>query len=642
MNPLRINEGSALSDMGHISYIRSDAASDSAAFSINETAGISIDVPRRLGLTHLYIEIFDQTKKQLIKKYELAFSKINKCYDVFYTPVDLKDLGVGLYFARITGFCVIGYIYGFRCGKQICFTKQEVEASIQLSVSKFKYRAPKKNQGGIIYHIFVDRFNKAGKIPPRSDAVMIDDWDNGIPEYPEYPGAHLENNTFFGGNLYGIIQKLDYIASLGVNTIYLSPIFKAYSNHKYDTGDYMTVDEMFGGETALRDLIDAANNRGIGIILDGVFNHTGDDSIYFNKYGKYSSLGAYQSKSSEFYNWYDFQNHPDKYTCWWDIPILPRINPDIPECGEYLAGNGGVVDKYISMGINGFRLDVVDELSDDFVIKIKSMINMRNHDGILYGEVWEDASNKIAYDKRKRYYLGNELDGVMNYPLRTGLIDFLSGNDASSLEFALTDIINNAPKRIRDTQMNLLSTHDTERIISLLGAGKKDGAPNSYLATFKMDADEYSHGKAKLLLAYTALATLPGIPSVFYGDEVGLEGYKDPFNRRPFPWGREDKDILAHYRTIGQIRRKNSVYKDGDFRLLRLDSDNLIFARVKGKFNFVTVLNVSDKPLCFNFASSVKELYTNKRSMEFSVLPNGFAIFKVKITNEMFINEEEL
>jgi glycosidase len=230
----------------------------------------------------------------------------------------------------------------------------------------------------------------------------------------------------------------------------------------------------------------------------------------------------------------------------------------------------------------------------------------------------------------------------MNYPLRTGLIDYFSGNGISTLEYAITDVLNNAPKRIRDMQMNLLSTHDTERIISLLGSGKKDGAKNSYLATFKMDKQEYNTGKNRLMLAYAAIATLPGIPSIYYGDEVGLEGYKDPFNRRPFPWGREDHQILEHYRKMGAIRRKNSVYKDGEFNLIALDKDMFVFERTKGKFKYITFINISKNDIRLCFGKSVREIYSNKRSSEFTVHTESFAIFKSKADNEMFIKEEEL
>ncbi len=642
MNSLKISKDCALSGRGYISFIRNGVPSDSSAFSLTERAKLQISVPRSLGATHVYVEIFDESQTHFLKKYELSWSGfINDC-DSYDTPIELSELGVGLYFCRITAFTCVGYVYGYKDGDTVRFSTDEGNATIQLSVSDFKYRAPKKNLGGIIYHIFVDRFCKEGKVPVRSDAVMIDDWDNGIPEYPLYPGAHLENNTFFGGNIYGIISKLDYMASLGVTDIYLSPIFKAYSNHKYDTGDYMTVDEMFGGEEAFTKLILETKKRGMGIILDGVFNHTGADSIYFNKYGKYDSVGAYQSKDSKYYSWFDFQNYPDKYTCWWDILILPRINHEIPECCEYITGKDGVVEKYASMGIAGFRLDVVDELSNNFVAKIKRALNKKNPSGILYGEVWEDASNKIAYGERKQYYLGKELDGVMNYPLRTGIIEYLSIGNTAALHYALTDIINNAPKRIRDLQMNLLSTHDTERIISLLGSGKKEGVPNSVLATLRMESDEYTLGKKRLLLAYTVLATLPGIPAIFYGDEVGLEGYKDPFNRRPFPWGREDCEILSHYRKTSEIRRKNSVYKDGEFKLIRLNGGSLIFARSKGKFHYITVINPSQKDLNLSFTRTVRELYSGKRAAQFTVSPYGYAVFKTKIINEMFIDEEEL
>ena len=583
-----------------------------SAFEITEKARIIFSVPRALGADSLVIEIYSGDMEYL-DSVSAVWTKISGEYDEYVLKINIKRLGVGLYFLkpRVTAFGRT--LFGHRSGDGLYFSDNASDDGlIQMTVSDFKFDKPEDIYGGIIYHIFVDRFNRGGRVSaPDTARIVGGDWDM-IPEYPEYSGAPLKNNTFYGGTLFGIVKKLDYIASLGTRAIYLSPIFTSVSNHKYDTANYMQVDEMFGGDVALKKLIREAQKRNIKIILDGVFNHTGDDSIYFNRYGRYESVGAFQSKSSPYYDWYDFQNHPYNYTSWWGIEILPRINPDKPKCREFFVGDGGVIDKYSSMGVFGFRLDVADELSDSFIADIKKRLSARGS-SVLYGEVWEDASNKIAYDKRKTYYLGSELDGVMNYPVRSGIIDYVLNRRTEALKYALGDVLYNAPKRIRDAQMNLLGTHDTERILTVLGGESQDGKSNSYLARARMTADERRAARARLLRAYTILATIPGIPAIFYGDEAGLEGYHDPFNRMPYPWGREDKKILSHYRRIGEIRNRFSAYRDGEFELITLTPDLLVFKRKKNKDHLITAVNNSDSPITLEFSKCVTaEISSNK------------------------------
>lgn len=577
---------------GTISFVHNRRQSDTSAFEKHERGGVILTLPRILGTTSARLVCF------LDGENSPAFSQEGEWHNTSLSLEEYKfkfsECGVGLYFFKIELDTPFGRIFAYPDKSEVRFTSSEACPLFQMSVSDFKYSAPSELYGGVIYHIFVDRFRRGGDVPINDGARLIEEWGDVIPEYPEYRGAPLKNNTFYGGTLWGVIDKLDYIASLGTTAIYLSPIFSSVSNHKYDTADYMSVDEMLGGDRALKELIAKAREYGIGIILDGVFNHTGADSIYFNRYGRFSSLGAYQSSGSPYYEWYDFQSHPDKYTSWWGIEILPRINPDIKSCRDYFVGEGGVVDKYSSMGILGFRLDVVDELSDSFVKDIKARLNSNNNSSVLYGEVWEDASNKIAYGRRRSYYLGEELDGVMNYPLREGIIDYILNKKTEKLRYALSDIINNSPTRISNLQMNLLGTHDTERILTVLGGEASEGRSNSYLAEKKLSVDERACALVKLKSAYTVLATLPGIPTIFYGDEAGLEGYHDPFNRMPYPWGKENKALIEHYRLIGRIRKDNSLYKTGAFKLLYLSSELLIFTRLDEGTLAITIYNNSE------------------------------------------------
>lgn len=611
-------------------FLISGKRSRERAVTVGVPVRVVLSLPRHAGATNVSLELFSESGDHVADIALTEEISPNSLIDRFVSEEVSLKAGLWFYRYRIDTAC--GRLYGGYSGdsdgecERVYLTPDEDVRKFQMTVSDFLYKAPRERYGGIIYHIFVDRFNRGGNVKIRPDAVMIDDWYGGITEFPEYPGAPLKNNTFFGGTLWGVIDKLDYISSLGANTIYLSPVFESVSNHKYDTGNYMKVDEMFGGDDALDTLIRKAAERGIGIILDGVFNHTGADSLYFNRYGRYGDGGAYNTKSSPYYPWYEFQHYPDKYTCWWGIEILPRINPDFPTCFDYFCGENGVIAKYAQMGIAGFRLDVADELSDGFIGRIKQRLNEINPGSILYGEVWEDASNKIAYGKRKTYYQGRELDGVMNYPLRDGIISYFTGGGIEKLRYALTDIMYNAPKRIRDAQMNLLGTHDTERILTMLGGEPSDGYSNRELSIKRMTPAERKNGIRRLKMAYTLLCTVPGIPTVYYGDEAGVEGYKDPFNRLPFPWGYECGELLDHYRKTGNIRRTSPVYAEGEFRLITLTTDTLLFARYADKSFYFTCINNSPNEVSLLSSHRMTELYTGDTGKEFKISPYTAAI----------------
>ncbi len=633
MDHFRIQKESITCFYGDILFIHGKIPNKRRAFLINESRSMLLRIPRIYGVLDSFFEYNADGEQKIIPFKFHAFSHAED-----ELLASLSTLKVGLYFGRIHLKTALGDFYGVSQNGRIFFSREiDPHGTVQISVSSFSSRN-NTYLGGAIYHIFVDRFAKGKrKVEKKPGAIVVEDWSKGIPEYPEYPGAHLENNTFYGGTLYGVAEKMDYFVSLGVSLLYLSPIFEAYSNHKYDTADYMTVDRMFGGERALRHLIKEAEKRGIGILLDGVFNHTGSDSIYFNKNGTYPSLGAYQSTESPYYSWYEFSKHPDSYECWWGIPILPRIHPDRYACGEFFLGDKGVIKKYMDMGIAGFRLDVADELSDHFISGIKKRLLETNRNALLYGEVWEDASNKIAYGVRKKYYLGKELDGVMNYPLRTALIAYFKDQSTDALDFYINEIFANMPKHVADAQMNLLGTHDTIRILTALGGESPEGYSTEALSKKKMTSEQYEHGKKVLKMLYTVIATLPGLPTIYYGDEVGLEGYADPFNRLPYPHGNEDVDLLSHYRQIGMLRKRHSVYKKGDFALLSLTKEHFIFMRRARSSAYITVANQSDEVLALSFEAPAVDLLSGKSSTELCVMPQTATVirtsknFKLKI-----------
>ncbi len=528
--------------------------------------------------------------------FPLCFECTEGDYDVYYAAVDTESLCPELYFCRLSVDTVCGRMDAVGGDPfTLCCGDDPWRTTFQLTLSRYAHPAPDWAKGGVIYHVFVDRFFRGREEPISDGAYLVKDWENGIPDFPPYPGAPLKNNNFFGGDLWGVLQKLPHIASLGTRVIYLSPIFRAASNHKYDTGDYMEVDEMFGGLAALTALIAEAERYGIRIVLDGVFNHTGADSRYFNRYGRYDTVGAYQSPDSPYAGWYHFTEFPSKYEAWWGIEILPRLMLTNPDCRRYFLGDGGVIDRYAALGIGGMRLDVADELDGDFISGIKARLAARTADSILYGEVWEDASNKIAYGRRCRYYLGDQLDAVMNYPLREGLIAYIRHRDVAPLAYYFSEVLPNMPKRAADLAMNFLGTHDTVRILTALAAPSAEGRSNAELAVLRMSEEERRSGIDLLLGAYLVLGTLPGIPSIYYGDEAGMEGYSDPFNRLPYPWHRVEERLLARYRLVGELRR-HPLYADGEFRLLRLDAELLVFSRENATQAAVTVFNNGDTP----------------------------------------------
>ncbi len=637
LNKFCINEYYLSTASGEISACSKNVCSN--AFALTDKITLTIKIPRILGTTEVKVSFFNENLTELILSINAAWNGFHDSNDVYKLSLNAKSLGVGLFFYEVKLNSVYGIIYAHKGCGNVSFLKNKPSDKFQLTVSDFEYSKPESVYGGIIYHIFVDRFARDKN---KVSLIGLTDWDAPIPEYPKYPGANLKNTYLYGGDLWGVAQKLDYLKKLGVSIIYLSPIFESPSNHKYDTADYMNVDTAFGGNEAFENLIQKAKKMGISVILDGVFNHTGSDSKYFNKYGTYSEIGAYNSKNSKYYEWYDFKSYPNDYTSWWGIDILPRINPDIPSLKNYLSGDGGVIEKYMKLGILGFRLDVVDELSDNFVASIKKRLDINNKGSFLIGEVWEDASNKIAYGKRKRYYLGNELDSVMNYPTRNAIISFLKDNDDSQLKYLFYEVMPNAPKRIRDAQMNIIGTHDTERILTVLGGESREGKSNTYLSKVKMTEKEYDIGRKKLLMAYTFIATIPGIPSIYYGDEAGVQGYSDPFNRRPYPWDNTDEVILEHYKNIGKIRRENDIYKDGEFKLHYLNGGVLIFSRYDTKESFITIINNSNDALSIAFSKKAISLSDCEIKREFIIQPFSSQLIKASAKTKLEIKRQRL
>ena len=591
-------------------------ASNRGAFAVGNDITFTVDVPRRLGASAVVLRLCEDSGTDCDQP--LRFVHTAGGVDTYELTLDTEALcgesGEGLFY----------YEFLFLRGFDTLFTHTENNVTFTLEnrsdgrflllLHKRAFDTPAWFHGNTMYHIFVDRFCRGeGKVGTREDAVLNEDWENGIPQYPEKNGDAFSNNVFFGGNLWGVIEKLDYLQSLGVGVIYLSPIFRAYSNHKYDTGDYLCVDEMFGGEEAFDMLLKEAAKRDIRMILDGVFNHTGDDSRYFDRYGKYGGTGAYSNPDSSFRDWFNFRRYPEEYETWWGIQILPKLNLANEQCRDFFVGRGGVIEKYIARGIGGWRLDVADELPNEFLdtLRIRAKEGS-NNEAVIIGEVWENAAEKISYGRRRRYLRGDQLDSVMNYPFRNGVLAFLLDGDGEFFGDVLTSIYATYPKCVCDALMNLLGTHDTERILTVLGEGHEGSdEENCVLATKLLSPKERIHGVRLLKLAAVLQYTVYGIPSVFYGDEVGLEGHHDPFCRRPYPWGREDGDILAHYRKLGALRQTQRVLADGAFALLHAADRQIVYTRGDGADCLTVIVNTSDVPYPFTLEGEYVDLLSD-------------------------------
>lgn len=460
---------------------------------------------------------------------------------------------------------------------------------------------------GIIYHIFVDRFNRVGDIKCRNGLTLCNDWEKDIEiEYNE--NGDRVNNICYGGNLAGIIEKLSYLKSMNVGTIYLSPVMEANSNHKYDIADYSKIDSMFGGNEAFEELIKKAKHMGISIIIDGVFNHTGSDSVYFNRYGRYRTVGAYQSKNSKYYSWYNFRNWPDDYDCWWnmDVKNLPQTEEN-SGFFDYIAGRGGIIEKYMSMGIGGFRLDVVDELSNNFLHEICVSARRVNKKAFIIGEVWEDASTKISYSERKNYFLGGNLDSVTNYPMKNAILNYIKYGDVNEFVQVVNFIKDQYPKNVQNNLMNILDTHDSVRAITYLGASTDFDSRSNYL----LSEEEKERGIKLLKLATIMQYTVMGLPTVFYGDEAGVEGGGDPFCRRTYPWGKENTELIDWYKNLGNIRN-NKVLIDGDMNIKYAQDGVIIYERVKDDNKVIVAVNKSQDNFTFSLTRAMQNFFDGK------------------------------
>ncbi len=537
------------------------------------------------------------------------------------------------------------YYFSYYKDGKLCFhKKKDIVKHNPIRDEMFKmsvnYDVPDWAKGKIMYHIFVDRFNRGSseKMIPMDRRNIHEDWNEAMQIGPDKDG--IWNNDFYGGDLKGIIDKLDYIESLGVSILYLSPIVWSQSNHRYDTSDYEKVDPYAGVNEDLKLLCDEAHKRGMKVVLDAVFNHTGSDSKYFNKFGNFDEVGAYQSNDSKYSSFFrkHYHNGKEYFDYWWGFDNLPECNGYSPEWREYILGEGGVIDLWFSLGIDGLRLDVADELTDDFIEGIRTAVKRNKEDGFILGEVWKNPM------RMGRGYIesGRGMDSVMNYPLVDSLLRYFKYGDVHKLSYIINDMLNEYPEETIYALMNFTSTHDISRALNMLGCESEfspykewywDPVDNSHehCKDYKMSKEDLIRAKEIYKAYISALAFLPGNLSIFYGDEAGIEGLGNLANRKTFPWGEEDSDLVEFFTSIGKVRVNNKFLEQADLNVFKINRDYFMFERVNGEDKMLFAVNRTDNDVDFKVPdeySDGEDVYVLKKSRKGHLGPYGSVAIK--------------
>ncbi len=502
-------------------------------------------------------------------------------YRYHYYPRD----GSGLYYYcfKVSAQNSVGEHFELYYGKSLSsglgwqYVSYERINWYQLTCYEQKDQAPTWFKEGICYQIFPDRFyngNLDKKInAPKKNSFLYGSLED-TPMYIRKPDQSIDRWDFYGGNLKGIIAKIPYLKELGVTMIYLNPIFEATSNHRYDTNDYFKIDPMLGSNEDFKDLVDSLHQNDMKIILDGVFSHVGKDSRYFNYSGIYGeNCGAYRTRESLYFDWFKFIKYPKSYQSWWGIIDLPEIDKNQESFQDFIYGDEGVLAFWDTFKVDGWRLDVADELPNLFIQGVRERLN-KSQEKVLIGEVWEDASNKVAYGEEKEYVSKPVLHSVMNYPLRELILDLVNQN--ISVEVAVQELMQlkeNYPKHFFDQLLNNIGTHDTERLMTVFG--------NSI---------------EKVRLAYGLLFSLPGVPCIYYGDEIGMTGGKDPENRGFFPWNQLDHELKEFCQSWTTRRHRQEALKTGLFLLLYDQEKELLGVYRYTEMSYcLTLVNLSNK-----------------------------------------------
>lgn len=532
------------------------------------------------------------------------------------------------------------YYFSYEANREFMYFKKEnhtdnktitKDECFKMSVN---FEVPDWAKGKIMYHIFVDRFNRGDtkELKPLPRRTIHSSWNNDMIIGPNEEG--IWNADFYGGDLKGIEQKIDYLKSLGVSILYLSPIVHSQSNHRYDTSDYENVDPYAGTNEDLSNLCKVAHDNGMKVVLDAVFNHTGNDSKYFNEYNTFDTKGAFNNVDSPYAKFYRYRMEKGvlKPDYWWGMTNLPVCDGNCEDWQEYITGKNGIIDKWFNLGIDGLRLDVADELTDDYIEKIRNAVKRNKTDGLIIGEVWKNPM------RMNRGYLesGKGMDTVMNYPLVDAFIRYFKYSDSEKLSKIIKEIKSEYPKDTINSLMNFTSTHDISRAINIFSSdnferyGEWAWDPISrdleYSKNFKLNKEDYIKG-LNLYKAYIfSLAFMPGILSVFYGDEAGLEGYGNLANRKTFPWDNIDEDLLLYFTKIGKIRSNEKFLEEADLNILDINKDFFMFERLSDLDNMLVAISRSNEEKNIKIPETYEkseEAYVLKKSNKKLLAPYG-------------------
>ena len=565
--------------------------------------------------------------------HQLKHSKNEDGFVYFEGIVDLKTSAMYKYY------------FSFEANRNFMYLKKENETDDQSIRDDEKWKmsvnfeVPNWAKGKIMYHIFVDRFKRGNTTKPKemNRRTVYDSWDEEMIVGPNKDG--IWNADFYGGDLKGIEEKLDYIKSLGVSIIYLSPIVWSQSNHRYDASNYEKVDPYVGTNEDLKSLCDKAHSMGMKIVLDAVFNHTGNDSIYFNEFNTFDSVGAYQSKDSKYYPFFKkyYDNNKEYFGYWWGMKNLPVCDGNNKEWQEYIYGEHGIIDKWFELGIDGLRLDVADELTDEFIEGIRRAVKRNKEDGFIIGEVWQNPM------RMNRGYIssGKGMDSVMNYQLVDALIRYFKYADVDKLKDIINQLKNEYPEETLYALMNFTSTHDITRAINIFGSSEfqKYGEwswnvvsdDRNWQKNYKLTEEEYKNGKDIYKSYVFTLAFLPGILSIFYGDEAGLDGMGNLANRKPFPWGREDKDLVEFFKSIGNMRNEEKFLEQAKLNVFDINDKYFMFERRSDEADaLVTVNRTNDNQKIYVPGKylDARKIYTLNNSSKNDLSPHGGLVLK--------------
>ena len=558
--------------------------------------------------------------------------KTDNDYLKYSIELDPFDIGLYYYHFEVHFDSFTAYLKNDNLNSKLVQHSDELP-DWQLTVYDSNFTTPDWYKGTIMYQIFPDRFKRSDKYKAtiaknEETRIRHENWN----EVPHSSITH-ENygaKDFYMGNLLGIEEEKDYFKKLNIESIYLNPIMESPENHRYSTSDYFKVDPYFGTNEEFENFCKDFKKDNIRIILDGVFSHTGSDSIYFNRYNNYDSIGAYNSQNSPYYSWFDFNNFPNGYHSWWGFDNLPTVKKENKEYSDFINNKGtGVVNYWQKLGISGWRLDVADEFPDEFLDRIRESAKYYDKDALIIGEVWEDATNKISYNTRRRYFLGEQLDSVMNYPWKNAIINFVKNKDADTFTTEILKLVENYPRPALDCLMNLLDSHDTERVLTLLAFDNPESIPVEQRPTYKLSDEQYQ--KAKYLLKFASFIqfTLPGVPCIYYGDEIGMYGFRDPYNRLGYTHDNIDKDLLNHYIELTTFRNENKTEFITNFEWV-YTKDNCVAYR---RNNILCIINIDTK------AHFIENYYGEKLfgnsdiySTPFGMIipPNTYTAIKIK------------